>query len=722
MTMRGDGHRAVTRRSHDEPHDLVELSVFGPVAASRRSGPLELTRAKERAALAALALFHGRAVSTDRLVDALWGDRPPARAEKALQTHIQRLRATFGPGVVETRPDGYALADAVVVDAELFEIEARQCESASRLRAALARWNGEPYVDLGEWPFAEMERARLAELRDRALETCLGLEIDAGPAGGYIAELESMVAEKPLRERRWVLLMTALQRDGRVAEALGTYQSACTVFADELGIDPGPELRALDELILLQGVQSGPVDNGLDRIEQLRRAASALVEAGDPAGAVEVLDTTLALADANQVDSRVRIDLLLANGRARRLSGDQYGAVDSYSEATWIARLHRDPVRVALAALGATGEAWMAGLDPHAPVLALLDEALELLPDAPSPLRARVLARLAVAESMSRPFADADKHAAEALSVAQVIGHPETLAIALHARAVTLDLPRLVQRQALVDELLDLARFHGRRDWEAWALFVQARTDCLYGAVDDSLARGSRSVVIGAELSDPVLVIATQRLRTLEATLHGGYEAAAEAIGETRKALSRVIPDAGILYAGEMAILRLLYGRDNEFESTTQDAEVTFAQPIVHAVAHAMRAVSAARTGNVAEAQRALSALDSRTVQALPYDEFWLPFAWAYTLACWLTRDAARAADFASILQPFADLFLVDRSFVFLGAVRHHLGLLYATAGAHEDAEQHLRTALAEHQRLQTRAWIHSTQGALHSINRPQRN
>jgi hypothetical protein len=329
---------------------------------------------------------------------------------------------------------------------------------------------------------------------------------------------------------------------------------------------------------------------------------------------------------------------------------------------------------------------------------------------------------MAVAESMSRPFADADKHAAEALSVARVIGHPETLAIALHARAVTMDLPRLSQRQALVDELRNLARSHGHRDWEAWALFVQARTDCLYGAVDDSLARGRRSAAIGAELSDPVLVIATQRLRTLEATLHDGYEAAAQAMSATRQALSRVIPDAGISYVGEMAILRLLYGRDDEFESTTRGIEVTFAQPIVHAVAHAMRAVSSARTGNIADAHRAMSALDDRILKALPYDEFWLPFAWAYTLACWLTRDARRAADFASILQPFADLFLVDRSFVFLGAVRHHLGLLYGTAGAHEEAERHLRAALAEHQRLQTRAWIQSTQQALHSINRPQRN
>jgi WD40 repeat protein/DNA-binding SARP family transcriptional activator len=234
----------------------VELGVFGPVVARGPSGRIEFSRAKERAVLATLALFRGRAVSTDRLVDALWGDEPPARADKALQTYVQRVRGALGSGAIETRGDGYALAASVAVDAELFESEAGVDRSAQGLRAALARWKGEPFVDLGEWPPARLERERLAELRDHALEACLALEIEAGPAGVCVGELETMVAEKPLRERRWLLLMTALQRDGRVAEALRTYQRARHVFVEELGIDPGPELRALEEQILMDGVES----------------------------------------------------------------------------------------------------------------------------------------------------------------------------------------------------------------------------------------------------------------------------------------------------------------------------------------------------------------------------------------------------------------------------------------------------------------------------------
>jgi DNA-binding SARP family transcriptional activator len=124
-------------------------------------GPIELTRAKERALLAALALHHGRAVSTDQLVDALWSDRPPQRPEKALHTHIQRIRATLGSAVIETHSVGYSLAADVVVDAELFEADARTGDSATMLRATLEGWKGEPYTDLGEWPPAEMERWRL---------------------------------------------------------------------------------------------------------------------------------------------------------------------------------------------------------------------------------------------------------------------------------------------------------------------------------------------------------------------------------------------------------------------------------------------------------------------------------------------------------------------------------------------------------------------------------
>ena len=232
----------------------MELSVLGPLEARGPSGPIGLPRAKERVLLAALALFHGRVVSKDRLADAVWADWPPAQAQNVLRTHVYRLRSALGDGVIETHSDGYALAPGVVVDTELFETEVSAADSAEQLRAALGRWQGEPYVDLGEWTPAELERTRLAELRDGALDTYLALEIEAGEAADCIGKLQALVAETPLRERRWFLLMTALSRAGRVADALRAYQRARRVFAEELGIDPGPELRDLEERILLDDI------------------------------------------------------------------------------------------------------------------------------------------------------------------------------------------------------------------------------------------------------------------------------------------------------------------------------------------------------------------------------------------------------------------------------------------------------------------------------------
>jgi predicted ATPase/DNA-binding SARP family transcriptional activator len=222
-------------------------------------------------------------VSKDRLADAVWADWPPAQAEKVLRTHVHRLRGALGDGVIETHSDGYALAPGVVVDAEVFEAEASAGDSAPGLRAALARWKGDAYVDLGEWAPAELERTRLAELRDGALETCLALEIEDGGAAGCIAELEAMVADTPLRERRWFLLMTALSKAGRVADALRAYQQARKVFAEELGIDPGPELRALEEEILLADIRS-PRRGNLPR--QLTSFVGRAHEVGQVAGLV----------------------------------------------------------------------------------------------------------------------------------------------------------------------------------------------------------------------------------------------------------------------------------------------------------------------------------------------------------------------------------------------------------------------------------------------------
>jgi hypothetical protein len=190
----------------------------------------------------------------------------------------------------------------------------------------------------------------------------------------------------------------------------------------------------------------------------------------------------------------------------------------------------------------------------------------------------------------------------------------------------------------------------------------------------------------------------------------------------TRDAMSRVIPDAGVVHWGEMAIIRLLHGRDAEVEPASRGLKITFAKASADAFTRAMSAVHSARQGDNDGAARSMMAIDKDELRTLPKDEFWLPLVWAYSLACWLTNDAERAADFAPMLRPFADLFVVDRAFVFLGSVRHHLGLLCATAGARDEAELHLRSALNEHRRLGSPVWIKLTQEALRRVDEHTRS
>ncbi len=213
--------------------------------------------------LATLVLGGGDVVSADRLIDALWGDAPPRSAAKTLQNYVLKLRKALGPDAIETQAPGYRLVvDGQGIDARRFDALLRSAgedraagrpdEAAAQVRAALALWRGSPLDELEDWAPARAEAARLIELRQVATEELVDAEIASGRPAPVVAELEAMVAAEPLRERRWAMLMLALYRCGRQADALRTYQRARTLLADQLGIEPGPELRALELAIAQQ--------------------------------------------------------------------------------------------------------------------------------------------------------------------------------------------------------------------------------------------------------------------------------------------------------------------------------------------------------------------------------------------------------------------------------------------------------------------------------------
>ena len=240
----------------------MEFGILGPLEVRNGGGLVRVPGAKERALLADLLVHAGRVVAADRLVEDLWGDQPPGNPANTLQGRVSALRRALGPagaGLVVTRPPGYVLeVDAERVDAGRFEGlvaaagRATGAAAARLLEEALGLWRGAALVEFADQPWAQVEAARLEELRLVATEGLVELRLAAGGQAGVVAELEGLVAEHPTRERLRGLLMLALYRSGRQADALGVYQATRTVLAEELGIDPSPELQRLHRAILVQ--------------------------------------------------------------------------------------------------------------------------------------------------------------------------------------------------------------------------------------------------------------------------------------------------------------------------------------------------------------------------------------------------------------------------------------------------------------------------------------
>ena len=219
---------------------------------------LELRRRKQRLLVTLLALRPGEVVSTDRLVDEIWGSRPPKSALGSLQNLVSELRKTLGSEVVRTQGGGYGLGiEPEHVDLYRFEAlvaEGRRAQMANRraerLREGLGLWRGPPLAEFAFEPFAQVEITRLQELRLAAREELVEAELELGSHATLIDELEALVAQHPLRERLRAQLMLALYRSGRQTDALAVFQDARRELRDDLGLEPGDELRRLQQAIL----------------------------------------------------------------------------------------------------------------------------------------------------------------------------------------------------------------------------------------------------------------------------------------------------------------------------------------------------------------------------------------------------------------------------------------------------------------------------------------
>jgi WD40 repeat protein/DNA-binding SARP family transcriptional activator len=239
----------------------MEFRILGPLEVVRDDESFVLGAAQQRALLAVLVLHRGEAVSTDRLIDALWGERAPATAAKTVQVYVSHLRKTLGSELIVTQGRGYRLAvEPGEVDAGRFAALCAEARGAfaegdtaharELLCSALGLWRGEPLADFAYEPFAQAAIGRLQKARLAALEDRIEADLALGSDRELVPEIESLVASNPLQERLRGQLMLALYRAGRQADALTVYRQTSGLLRQELGLEPSRRLQELERSIL----------------------------------------------------------------------------------------------------------------------------------------------------------------------------------------------------------------------------------------------------------------------------------------------------------------------------------------------------------------------------------------------------------------------------------------------------------------------------------------
>jgi DNA-binding SARP family transcriptional activator len=333
---------------------VITFGVLGPLVAADARGPVDLKGPRHRAVLARLLIARGRVVPVGQLVADLW-TQPPDGAVGAVQTFVAALRKALEPdrpprapaSLLVTSGPGYALR-ATAVDAWEFESAVAETGTPSAVLAAVTRalelWRGPAYADVADEPWARGEIARLDELRLLARERRAGALLDLGRAAEAVPDLEAHVDGHPWREDAWRLLALARYRAGRQGDALDTLRRARQVLADELGVDPGPGLRALEADILAQAPDIAPISDtasisdiaqvsgtaqapGVAQAPDIARASgtaqvSGVAQATGPAGHTTPglvgrgAELAQLAAAATEVASRRRVGLVLVAGEA----------------------------------------------------------------------------------------------------------------------------------------------------------------------------------------------------------------------------------------------------------------------------------------------------------------------------------------------------------------------------------------------------------------------
>ncbi|WP_181019804.1 AfsR/SARP family transcriptional regulator [Nonomuraea typhae] len=293
------------------------FGILGPVMVVRAGRPIPVPAAKQRVALAALLLQANRHVPADQLIQYLWEGDTPRDSRAALHTHIARLRQVLGDGLIHTDQDGYLIrAGDDEVDVTRFHALVRRAgrapgkdEEEALLQEALGLWRGPALADVPSAALHRDHAARLGEERLQALERWLQLGLEAGRHERIVADLRTATGAHPLRERLWAQLMLALYRSGRQAEALQAFHTIAGLLREELGIDPGEELRDLHQSILVGEPRLMPRAEPGDRAVEPRQLPSGIAAFTGRAAELRTLDGLLT-PDGDHADRPARVAVI----------------------------------------------------------------------------------------------------------------------------------------------------------------------------------------------------------------------------------------------------------------------------------------------------------------------------------------------------------------------------------------------------------------------------
>jgi DNA-binding SARP family transcriptional activator len=535
----------------------VTFGVLGPVTAWDGGGtPLALRGPRHRAVLARLLVARRHTVPVSRLVADLWVD-PPPDAVGAVRTFVAALRRALEPGrpprtparLLVTEGPGYALRpDRGRVDAWRFEDAVASAaglvpgEAVARLAEALGWWRGPSFADVAEQAWASAERARLAELRSGAVESLAEARLALGRPAAAVADLDAHVIVHPWRERAWGLLALALYRGGRQGDALAVLRRARATLVEQLGVDPGPELRRLESDILRQAdhLDSFQLDSF-----QLEPGPGAEVGAAGRvwARAAAAYDHTVTADGRARLESTVGLLRTLAVTGGGGLEAARVQRVDVIAAA----EAQGDPELTARV-IGAydVPAIWTRCDDPAqaAQVIASAERALRRLPPDRDPARARLLATVALESRGGGPRGRAA--ALEAERLARRTGDPAVLAFALNGVFMqAFDRCGLADRRdAIGAELTELGARHGWPNTEILGHLVRLQARCGLGDLDGADRHAETLAQLADRHQRPLVDVFTRWYGALRLAVRPGGSAAEEAAA--CRAAARSLDGAGM--------------------------------------------------------------------------------------------------------------------------------------------------------------------------------